>query len=80
VITGYSANFNSMKNEVADKLVPEATAIEVDRTKQIQSYLPKLKKVLSAKKVARSYQLENNIRAAVNFQLAVNIRLVRQLE
>ena len=76
-INEYAANFQSLTDEVADKLVTEATAIEVDRTKLIQSYLPKLKKVLPVKKVALYYQLENKIRAVVNFQLAANIPLVK---
>jgi hypothetical protein len=77
VITDYAANYKTMTNEVADKLVTEATAIEVDRTTLIQSYLPKLKMVLPAKKVARYYQLENKIRALINFELAANIPLVQ---
>jgi hypothetical protein len=76
-INEYAANFQSLTDEVADKLVTEATAIEVDRTKLIQSYLPKLKKVLPAKKVALYYQLESKIRAVINFQLAANIPLVK---
>jgi len=77
VIKDYAANFQTMTDEIADKLVAEAAAIEVDRTKQIQSYIPKLKKALPAKKVARYYQLENKIRAVVNFDLAANIPLVQ---
>ena len=77
VITDYAANFKSMTDEVADKLVTEAAAIEVDRTQSMQSYLPKLKQVLPAKKVARYYQLESKIRALLNFELAANIPLVR---
>ncbi len=76
-INEYAANYQSLTDDLADKLVTEATAIEVDRTKLIQSYLPKLKKVLSAKKVALYYQLESKIRAVINFQLAANIPLVK---
>ena len=77
VITDYAANFKTMTDEIADKLVTEATAIEVDRTQMMQSYLPKLKQVLPGKKVARYYQLESKIRALLNFELAANIPLVR---
>jgi hypothetical protein len=76
-IKDYAANYKTMTDEVADKLVTEASAIEVDRTAQIQSYLPKLKKVLPGKKVARYYQLESKIRALINFELAANIPLVQ---
>jgi hypothetical protein len=77
VINGYAKNFTSMTDDVAEKLITEAIAIETDRTKLMQSYLPKFKKVLPAKKVARYYQLENKIRAVLNFELAANIPLVQ---
>jgi hypothetical protein len=77
VINDYVANYKSMTDEAADKLVTEANAIEVDRTKLTQSYLPKLKKALSGKKVARYWQLENKIRAVLNYELAANIPLIR---
>ena len=77
LITEYAENYKSMTDEVADKLVTEASAIEADRTALIQSYLPKLKKVLPGKKVARYYQLESKIRALINFELAANIPLVQ---
>ncbi len=77
VINDYGANYQSLTDDLADKLTTEAIAIEVDRTKLMQSYLPKLKKALPAKKVARYYQLEHKIRSVINFQLAVNIPLVK---
>ncbi len=77
VINDYAANYQSMSGDVADKLSSEYIAIEVDRTKLMQAYQPKLKKALPAKKVARYLQLENKIRAVLNFQLAANIPLVK---
>jgi hypothetical protein len=49
----------------------------MERTKLIQSYLPRFRQALPEKKVARYYQLENKIRAVVNFELARSIPLVR---
>ncbi|MGH9576833.1 MAG: hypothetical protein ACRD3R_05285 [Terriglobales bacterium] len=77
VINDYGANYQSLTDDVADKLTTEAVAIEVDRTKLMQSYLPKLKKALPARKAARYYQLESKIRAVLNFQLAANIPLAK---
>lgn len=76
-IREYAANYGKMSDEVADKLVADAMAIEVDRTMLVESYLPKLRRALPPKKVARYYQLENKIRALINFELAANIPLVQ---
>jgi len=77
LINDYAANYQSMSDDAADKLSTEFIGIEVDRTKLMQAYQPKLKKALPAKKVARYLQLENKIRAVINFQLAANIPLVK---
>jgi hypothetical protein len=66
-----------MTDAAANKLVDEAVAIESDRTKLAQSYLPNFKKVLPPPKVARYYQIENKIRAVVNYELAERIPLVK---
>ena len=77
LIKDYARNYQTMSDSVAKKLVDEYMAIEGDRLKLRQAYLPKLRKVLPEKKVARYYQLENKIQAAVNYELAAEIPLVR---
>jgi hypothetical protein len=66
-----------MTDQAAAKLVTEAVAVEADRTKLMQSYLPRFQKTLPARKVAPYYQLENKIRAVLNYELAANIPLVK---
>ena len=77
LIDDYAASYQTMTDAAANKLVDEAVAIESDRTKLAQSYLPKFKKVLPATKVARYYQIENKVRAVVNYELAAGIPLVK---
>ena len=77
VINDYAANYQTMSDEVADKLVREAVAIEADRTSLMKSYLPKFSQVLPARKVARYYQIESKVRAAINYELAAGIPLVK---
>ncbi len=77
LIDDYAASYQTMTDAAANKLVDEAVAIESDRTKLAQSYLPKFKKVLPPTKVARYYQIENKIRAVVNYELAAGIPLVK---
>lgn len=77
LIDDYAASYQTMTDAAANKLVDEAVAIESDRTKLAQSYLPKFKKVLPPTKVARYYQIENKVRAVVNYELAAGIPLVK---
>jgi hypothetical protein len=42
-----------------------------------QSYLPKFRKVLSEKKVARYYQLENKVEAVIEYDIAKQIPLMK---
>jgi len=77
LIEDYAASYQTMTDAAANKLVDEAVAIEADRTKLAQSYLPRFKKVLPPTKVARYYQIENKVRAVVNYELAAGIPLVK---
>ena len=77
LINDYAASYQTMTDAAATKLSDEAVAIEADRTKLAQSYLPKFRKVLPPTKVARYYQIENKVRAVVNYELAAEIPLVK---
>jgi hypothetical protein len=77
LIKDYAANYQSMSDQAAKRLVDDYLAIEQDRVKLLQSYLPRFRKVLPERKVARYYQIENKIRAAVNWTLASEIPLVQ---
>lgn len=75
-IGDYAANVDKMTDDTAKKLVTDHLAIEGDRQKLRQSYLPKFAKVLPYKKVMRYYQLENKINAVVMYEAAKQIPLV----
>jgi hypothetical protein len=77
LINDYAASYQTMTDAAATKLSDEAVAIEADRTKLAQSYLAKFRKVLPPTKVARYYQIENKVRAVVNYELAAEIPLVK---
>ncbi len=72
----YAANADKMIDETAKKIVKEHLAIEGDRQKVRQTFLPKFAKVLPYKKVMRYYQLENKILAVINFEAARKVPLV----
>jgi hypothetical protein len=69
-------NTKSMNNEKAKKLTSDFLALQADEVKQMQSYVPKLEKVLPATKVARYLQIENKIRSVIKYELAGEIPLV----
>jgi hypothetical protein len=77
LIENYAKNYEAMTDETAQKLLDELLAIEGDRLKLRESYRPQFMKVLSAKRVARYYQLENKIHAVVSYDLARKIPLVK---
>src|SRR5512136_806438 len=79
LIENYAADYraNTLTDEKAKKLIDELVAIEQAEAGLKASYVPKLSKVLPQKKVARYLQIENKIRAAVKYELAGTIPLVR---
>ena len=76
LIDNYAANFQTMTEEAAKGLIDGYLAIETERVTLMKSFLPKFRKVLPEKKVARYYQLENKINAVVKYELAKLIPLV----
>ena len=77
LIDDYADNYGAMSDQAAKKLTDEYMAIETERLKIRQSYLPRFRQVLPEVKVLRYYQLENKIQAVVNYELAASIPLVR---
>jgi len=59
-------------------LTNEYISIESDRVALMKAYLPKFNAVLPPTKVARYYQIESKLRAAVNYELADAIPLMGQ--
>ena len=77
LINDYAKNYQTMTDATAKKLLDDMMAIENDRLKLRKDYLPKFRKVLSDKRVARYYQLENKAFAVVNYDMAKVIPLVK---
>ncbi len=79
VIEGYAKDYNAgtMTDEKAAKLTSEAVAIEESLVSLKKTYVAKLKGVIPATKIARYIQVENKVRALINYQLAGEIPFVR---
>ena len=77
LIKDYANNQQTMSNQTAKRLIDEYLAIEAARLKIRQAYVPRFRKGLGEKLVARYYQIENKVQAAVNYELAAEIPLVK---
>ncbi len=73
----FARTYQAMTDEDARKLVDEYLAIERDRVRQKQSYLPKLRQALPEKKVARYLQIENKVEAVIRYELAGKVPLIQ---
>jgi hypothetical protein len=79
LIENYAAAYrtNSMTDEAAKKIIADFVAIEKGEAAVKAFFVPKLSQVLPPKKVARYFQIENKIRAALKYELAGDIPLVK---
>jgi hypothetical protein len=78
LIESYAADYNAktLTDEKATKLTEEMVAVEQAEAALKASTVPKLRKVLPEKKVARYLQIENKIRAIMKYELAEGVPLV----
>ena len=77
LLQDFARTYHAMTDEEARKLVGEYLAIERDRVRQKQSYLPKLRQALPEKKVARYLQIENKVEAVIRYELAGKVPLIQ---
>jgi polyhydroxyalkanoate synthesis regulator phasin len=77
LIKDYVDAYEKMNNDKAKKLLDELMTIEALGPKLRQAYLPKFRKVLPEIKVVRYYQIENKINAALMYELAAKIPLMK---
>ena len=77
LLAAYADQYDSLTDPAADKLLAEFVGIEKARANLKATYLPKFKKVLPAKKVARFYQLENKLDILILSEMADQIPLAR---
>lgn len=77
LVDDYATAYNEMTKETANNLIDEYMTIETLGLKLRQTYLPKFRKVLPAVKVFRYYQLENKIHAALMYEFAAKIPLIK---
>ena len=77
LIQDYARAFENMTEEKAKVLLDEYMTVEALGLEVRRTYLPKFRKILPEKKVARYYQIENKIEKALYHELAIKIPLVQ---
>ena len=77
LINDYAEVYEKMTDGTARELLDELMNIETLGLKLRQVYLSRFRKVLPDVKVVRYYQIENKINAALMYELAANIPLIK---
>jgi hypothetical protein len=77
LIKDYGDAYEKMSNDKAKAMLDELMKIDSLGLKLRQAYLPKFRQVLPEVKVVRYYQIENKINAALMYELAANIPLMK---
>lgn len=77
LIQDYAEHYEHMTNERARNLLNDYLDIEAEKNRLQKYYVKKFNEVLTAKKVARYYQVENKIDAIIDYQLVEVIPLVQ---
>ena len=80
LIKDYADAYGNMNDDAAGRLLDEFITIETLGPKLRQAYLPEFRQVLPEVKVARYYQIENKIQAALFYELAANIPLAKSVQ
>ena len=68
---------DTLTDDKAKVLMDRLIAVQADEVAMKKSFIPKLDQVLPMKKAARYMQIENKIRAAVNYEIAARVPLVQ---
>ena len=77
LLEDFAASYETMTGEKAKSLMEEAMAIETDELALKNSYMPKFAQVMPAKQLVRYYQVENKLKAIIDYDLASAIPLVK---
>jgi hypothetical protein len=76
VIKDYATHLDSIDDKKAKELTAKALKVEEQRLQVIKKYIGEFSKVLSAKQIARFFQLELQMQRMVDLQVAAELPLV----
>ena len=78
LISGYAMAYNdeAMTDDKAQAMIDGYLEVQIDEANLMKTLAPRLGKILPATKVARYLQIENKIRAAIDYDMAAQIPLI----
>ena len=76
VIRDLAAEFETLDDDRAEKLLRESLDFQAERVKLRKSYVRKFNKAIPAKKTVRFFQIDNKLDTIIDFGLAGEIPLV----
>ena len=76
VIKDYMDNYANLPDDKAKKLVEDYLTAEADRVQVRRTFIPEFAAVLTGRKLARLYQIENKMDAVIRYDLAATIPVV----
>ena len=77
LVDRFDKAYDTMTDQTATQLLNDYLALEANHIALLKAYVPRFQRVLPALKVARLYQIENKMRALLNYDLARQIPLVK---
>lgn len=77
LIGDYAGAYESMTDATATGLLGEFVALEANQVALLTKYVPRFQGVLPSRKVARYYQVENKLRALLNYDVTRSIPLLK---
>lgn len=77
VIVRYSENYSQMTNDIAKSLVDGRFRHDRELLKLRERYLKKMRRILPETKVARFFQVESKLAAALDYNLASQIPVIQ---
>ena len=77
LIRKHVANFEAMTDKQAEQLADDVFDLEAKRLKLKRTWFKKFAKVISSKKAAQFFQLENQLNAAIDLRVAAAMPLIK---
>ena len=77
IIDDFANNYETMTEAKSKSILDDYMTLEAELLALQQNFLPKFRKVLPEKKVTRYYQIERKISAAINYEMAKQIPLMK---
>jgi hypothetical protein len=76
MLSDFAANINKMSEDEAERLTKEVLSIGEERREVKEDYVGKMSKVLSARTVARFFQIDNKLDAIAAAEAATRVPLI----